>query len=151
MPKSKWWFFASLAAVFFAGFLVCFFFCRAVPAPRSRQTVSPLLADEFGEVVRITGTVRGDAPRRKAYDERMRLIEVHTVNDMPLSGGEMMELAAPPEDLAALPIGRQVELIGYESLRQNGFPDLPGELSIQHEGYSIVHVFKVLKSRETRR
>lgn len=151
MPKSKWRFLASLAAVFFAGILVCFFFCRVVTAPLSRQTVSPLLADEFGTVVKVAGTVRGVDPRRKAYDERMRLIEVHTVNDMPLSGGEMLELVAPPEDLADLPIGRKVELIGYESIRESGFPDTPGEVTITHEGYSIVHVFKVLKLGETRR
>ena len=151
MSISKWQFSASLAAVFFAGIFACFFFCRAFAAPRSRQTVSPLLADEFGMVVKVAGTVRGDDPRRKAYDGRMRLIEVHTVNDMPLSGGEMLELAAPPGDLAALPIGGQVELLGYESIRENGFPDTPGEATITHEGYSIVHVFKVLKAGEVRR
>ena len=151
MPKSKWWFFASLAAVFFAGILACFFFCRAVAAPRARQTVSPLLADEFGTVVKVAGTVRGDDPRRKLYDERMRLIEVHTVNDISVSGREMLELAAPRKDLAVLPIGSQVELIGYETIRDEGFPDTPGEVTIQHEGYGIVHVFKVLKSGEARR
>ncbi len=133
MSISKWQFSASLAAVFFAGIFACFFFCRAFAAPRSRQTVSPLLADEFGTVVKVAGTVRGDDPRRKAYDGRMRLIEVHAVNDISVSGGEVLELAAPREALAALPIGGQVELIGYETIRQHGFPDTPGEVTIQHE------------------
>ena len=147
MPKSKWRFFASLAAVFVAGILAGFFFCRAVAAPRSRQTVSPLLVDEFGTVVKVAGTVRGDEPRRKAYDERRRLIEVHAVNDVSVAGEKILELDA----LTPLPVGKQVELIGYETIRQNGFPDTPGEVTIQHEGYSIVHVFKVLKSGEIRR
>lgn len=147
MLKSKWRFFASPAAVFVAGVLACFFFCRVFTSPRSRQTVSPLLADEFGTVVKVAGTARGDEPRRKLYDERMRLIEVHAVNDVPVAGVKILELDASPPP----PVGKQVELIGYETIRQNGFPDLPGELSIQHEGYSIVHVFKVLKSGEARR
>ena len=147
MPKSKWRFFASLAAVFVAGILACFFFCRAVAALGARQTVSPLLADEFGTVVGIKGTVRGDDPRRKLYDDRMRLVEVHAVNDVPVAGIKILEL----DTSTPLPVGKQVELIGYETIRDGGFPDTPGEVTIQHEEYGIVHVFKVLKSGDARR
>ena|GEM_PF-4987749 len=112
---------------------------------RQRQTISPMLAEEFGVLLRITGQVRHDDPRRKAYDARRRFVEVRTVNGAPIAAVTLELVVRDTGKLDLLPEGKTVKLTGFESLRDDGFPDLPGELSVTHTGYGLFHVFVLMK------
>ena len=112
-----------------------------------RQTVSPLLAEKFGIFFDISGKIRNENRRTKAGEE-MPLVEIHAVNGSPVAVVTLPLAAFNPgtrEKLRSLRDGETVKFGGFESLEAVGFPDVPGEPSIQHAGYGIRNVFVVMK------
>lgn len=113
---------------------------------RRRESVGPRLAEKFGVPLLVRGEIRGGDPRRKAYDARQRFILIHTVNGENVEPERItLPLAAMNSGtlgkLSSLPVGTRVMFTGFESVRDQGFPDFPGEMSIQHTGYGLVNVF----------
>ena len=132
-----------IAALVCSAAVTGIWFCR----PARRETFSPVLADKFGIFLEISGKIRNEDRRTKAGEE-MPLVEIHAVNGSPVAVVTLPLAALNPgtrEELRALRDGGTVKLGGFESLEAVGFPDVPGEPTIQHAGYGIRNVFVVLR------